>query len=144
MPSSPIPSPDLSDARGLRSAAPPMMLALLLLLPPALGSTTLTCPQGKFGVCPSYAVAYGDYCYASMDKQPASSSSGSCQDSYIAMPDGWGLVPYSAALVTNVVAQHPFGTHILVFANGDSYGTCLLYTSPSPRDLSTSRMPSSA
>ena len=30
------------------------------------------------------------------------------------------------------------------FDSGDSYGTCLLYTSPSPRDLSTSRMPSSA
>ena len=27
---------------------------------------------------------------------------------------------------------------------GDLYLTCLLYTSPSPRDLSTSRMPSSA
>ena len=27
---------------------------------------------------------------------------------------------------------------------GDSLGSCLLYTSPSPRDLSTSRMPSSA
>ena len=27
---------------------------------------------------------------------------------------------------------------------GDQYSTCLLYTSPSPRDLSTSRMPSSA
>ena len=26
----------------------------------------------------------------------------------------------------------------------DSYASCLLYTSPSPRDLSTSRMPSSA
>ena len=26
----------------------------------------------------------------------------------------------------------------------DYLGTCLLYTSPSPRDLSTSRMPSSA
>ena len=26
----------------------------------------------------------------------------------------------------------------------DGYSTCLLYTSPSPRDLSTSRMPSSA
>ena len=26
----------------------------------------------------------------------------------------------------------------------DQYGHCLLYTSPSPRDLSTSRMPSSA
>ena len=28
--------------------------------------------------------------------------------------------------------------------NGDRPGGCLLYTSPSPRDLSTSRMPSSA
>ena len=27
---------------------------------------------------------------------------------------------------------------------GNILGTCLLYTSPSPRDLSTSRMPSSA
>ena len=27
---------------------------------------------------------------------------------------------------------------------GGWYGSCLLYTSPSPRDLSTSRMPSSA
>ena len=26
----------------------------------------------------------------------------------------------------------------------DTFGSCLLYTSPSPRDLSTSRMPSSA
>ena len=26
----------------------------------------------------------------------------------------------------------------------DGYNSCLLYTSPSPRDLSTSRMPSSA
>ena len=27
---------------------------------------------------------------------------------------------------------------------GELFGSCLLYTSPSPRDLSTSRMPSSA
>ena len=32
-----------------------------------------------------------------------------------------------------------FESHIL-----DTINTCLLYTSPSPRDLSTSRMPSSA
>ena len=31
----------------------------------------------------------------------------------------------------------------ILFEN-DSVGVCLLYTSPSPRDLSTSRMPSSA
>ena len=28
--------------------------------------------------------------------------------------------------------------------NGDDIGTCLLYTSPSPRDYAASRMPSSA
>ena len=32
----------------------------------------------------------------------------------------------------------------IVFASGHSPNSCLLYTSPSPRDLSTSRMPSSA
>ena len=36
------------------------------------------------------------------------------------------------------VSYKPF---VLLF---DEYYTCLLYTSPSPRDLSTSRMPSSA
>ena len=30
------------------------------------------------------------------------------------------------------------------FDTSDNYNACLLYTSPSPRDLSTSRMPSSA
>ena len=32
----------------------------------------------------------------------------------------------------------------IFFATGANYIFCLLYTSPSPRDLSTSRMPSSA
>ena len=31
-----------------------------------------------------------------------------------------------------------------IFIHWGPYSTCLLYTSPSPRDLSTSRMPSSA
>eukprot|EP00829_Urostomides_striatus_P014706 TRINITY_DN4430_c0_g1_i2.p1 TRINITY_DN4430_c0_g1~~TRINITY_DN4430_c0_g1_i2.p1 ORF type:complete len:248 (+),score=85.52 TRINITY_DN4430_c0_g1_i2:43-786(+) len=39
-----------------------------------------------------------------------------------------------------------FASHEGLFRvnNTAQYGTCLLYTSPSPRDLSTSRMPSSA
>ena len=32
----------------------------------------------------------------------------------------------------------------MIIASGTSSRHCLLYTSPSPRDLSTSRMPSSA
>ena len=39
------------------------------------------------------------------------------------------------------------GPHVVLFWIGlacDTTGTCLLYTSPSPRDRSLSRMPSSA
>ena len=42
------------------------------------------------------------------------------------------------AAITSVLAKHSDGTAFRAF------DTCLLYTSPSPRDLSTSRMPSSA
>ena len=38
--------------------------------------------------------------------------------------------------------QIPIG--LSLYAIGHKLGVCLLYTSPSPRDLSTSRMPSSA
>ena len=38
-----------------------------------------------------------------------------------------------------------FDNKKLVFASqSERFSSCLLYTSPSPRDLSTSRMPSSA
>ena len=37
-----------------------------------------------------------------------------------------------------------FGFNIFFSFINDQYQYCLLYTSPSPRDLSTSRMPSSA
>ena len=36
------------------------------------------------------------------------------------------------------------GVRYYIIIPYDEYDTCLLYTSPSPRDLSTSRMPSSA
>ena len=48
-----------------------------------------------------------------------------------------------------IFGQGEINDHIQSFGTGDfeikhGSGTCLLYTSPSPRDLSTSRMPSSA
>ena len=45
-----------------------------------------------------------------------------------------------------VVLPHGTGKtqKVLVFAKGDKAKDCLLYTSPSPRDPKTSRMPSSA
>ena len=43
-----------------------------------------------------------------------------------------------AATIPNIISRVG---HVRVFA---AFASCLLYTSPSPRDLSTSRMPSSA
>ena len=60
--------------------------------------------------------------------------------------------PYAVLLLDEVEKAHPdvFNLLLQVLDDGrltDSQGRtvdCLLYTSPSPRDLSTSRMPSSA
>ena len=40
--------------------------------------------------------------------------------------------------------ERPDGTVYTVTPSDDTAGTCLLYTSPSPRDRQKSRMPSSA
>ena len=51
-------------------------------------------------------------------------------------------------VITNLKERFPKGLTVEVLVtreqNADGMVTCLLYTSPSPRDLSTSRMPSSA
>ena len=46
----------------------------------------------------------------------------------------------------NVASQYGIRSipTLMIFKGGQKVDTCLLYTSPSPRDLSTSRMPSSA
>ena len=46
--------------------------------------------------------------------------------------------------VINVMSCREFNFELIVVNDGSKDNTCLLYTSPSPRDLSTSRMPSSA
>ena len=40
--------------------------------------------------------------------------------------------------------KYPFHEQLMIYAQRPDATACLLYTSPSPRDLSTSRMPSSA
>ena len=45
----------------------------------------------------------------------------------------------AASMVEKANSGHPGGA-----MGGADFVNCLLYTSPSPRDLSTSRMPSSA
>ena len=42
------------------------------------------------------------------------------------------------------IGETEFVNGIAAMSRSGLYGSCLLYTSPSPRDLSTSRMPSSA
>ena len=58
--------------------------------------------------------------------------------------------PADGRLVAEIDESTPVDTEAAIaaaraaFDDGAWPGTCLLYTSPSPRDLSTSRMPSSA
>ena len=57
---------------------------------------------------------------------------------------GMGLIPAPLAIQAEIEKQ--FGLRLLLeIPNAtERFYACLLYTSPSPRDLSTSRMPSSA
>ena len=68
-------------------------------------------------------------------------------DSYLAIEDINGL----KAAIANIYNVEEFGDRILkplengaVKTNSEPSSNCLLYTSPSPRDRSLSRMPSSA
>ena len=75
------------------------------------------------------------------------------------LPEGWAIDKHGKPTTDPAAAlegaQLPFGGYkgsslalmVELLAGaliGDRFSTCLLYTSPSPRDLSTSRMPSSA
>ena len=53
-------------------------------------------------------------------------------------------MPLSPEAEAAPIAQLPPGPGVLVRSGGSSGGSCLLYTSPSPRDGLLSRMPSSA
>ena len=55
-------------------------------------------------------------------------------DRNLSVQDGLDTMQYKKTKMLIVDKAH----------ENDEYGVCLLYTSPSPRDLSTSRMPSSA
>ncbi len=75
----------------------------------------------------SNTVSYNGYYYATLDDAPADAAYGAwvntCQNgSSIPMPSGWELAPESAAVVSNVIAQHVWSTHCLLFSNGVSYG----------------------
>ena len=56
----------------------------------------------------------------------------------------FALIAYGMALQWGVMNIINIAQGDLVILGGYIAYTCLLYTSPSPRDLSTSRMPSSA
>ena len=53
----------------------------------------------------------------------------------------YGMLPY---FLSKMIAELPISALFPTIFGAILYPICLLYTSPSPRDLSTSRMPSSA
>ena len=65
------------------------------------------------------------------------------QDAGLAVLKGAVLYGHEPMTISARVCKYTYGVDIDVEFNKDIH-PCLLYTSPSPRDLSTSRMPSSA
>ena len=91
----------------------------------------------------SILAAHGDMIYADSNIEAANVSIGTVGHVLTVQPDGnvdWQAVQGATGTVGNlqqVTASNP-QTNITVEL------TCLLYTSPSPRDATLSRMPSSA
>ena len=89
--------------------------------------------QAQSSLLSNGRVAYNGYEYITMDQcsagtsfgscpAPPGGNSGTCQNSYLSLPSGFELVDYSYDIVTNVVAKYPFGTHVIVFSNGQTNG----------------------
>ena len=74
-----------------------------------------------------------------LDSSPSRTVAGANVFVTIETPMGIRSIPIHN-VITNIGEQQAAER----FRTGGSYTACLLYTSPSPRDLSTSRMPSSA
>ena len=53
------------------------------------------------------------------------------------------VISYDKYLICHRIVDYPFGQP-KCYASNELYIACLLYTSPSPRDATLSRMPSSA
>ena len=76
----------------------------------------------------------------------AAAATGAAAAATVAMPN----IALGAPVTLKMQAAWPSGANIFFEMAGDyakmvsDMSGCLLYTSPSPRDLSTSRMPSSA
>lgn len=67
-------------------------------------------------------VEWGNHKYAVMDGTNPDDSNAGCQREYLPMPEGWELVPYSDDVDQNVIRTHVWGTHVVVFSNGEGYG----------------------
>ena len=83
------------------------------------------CPAGTYGVMVSAtrnSVWHNGYNYAALDKTNPASKKIGCQTSYIALPAGWTIAPNNADS-SNVISQYPWGTAVMVLADGASYWT---------------------
>ena len=66
-----------------------------------------------------------------------------CDYSFGDQSGQWGQI-YTSFMKDANLFNTEFASKVFDIKKERDYMTCLLYTSPSPRDLSTSRMPSSA
>jgi len=68
-------------------------------------------------------VYYGDHSYATLDRTAPSQVHIGTQSVALPIPQGWEVAPDDHEIVQNVIAKHPWGTHVIVVAGGAGYHT---------------------
>eukprot|EP00928_Gymnodinium_smaydae_P071312 TRINITY_DN54937_c0_g1_i1.p1 TRINITY_DN54937_c0_g1~~TRINITY_DN54937_c0_g1_i1.p1 ORF type:complete len:279 (+),score=53.35 TRINITY_DN54937_c0_g1_i1:35-871(+) len=76
----------------------------------------------------SVCVRFGDHCYETLDSTRPNKSRAGFQKEFLPLPKGWEVAPDEEDIVANVIAKHPWGTHVLVVASGAGYYTTSLGT----------------
>ena len=117
----------------------------------AVGMALLMVSMIAFGVISNEPDLQIESRFSEPSFEPMSCSSRTAHDDdtnfYVDGTSGDDTYPGTSACPTKTIQQAVTnaGTNdVIIVGAGTYYETCLLYTSPSPRDLSTSRMPSSA
>mmetsp|Transcript_113488 Transcript_113488/g.321438 ORF Transcript_113488/g.321438 Transcript_113488/m.321438 type:complete len:287 (-) Transcript_113488:79-939(-) len=79
-------------------------------------------------------VTFNGYRYGTLDFTPFSETAIGTQSAPIKLKPSWELAPNEPDIVTHVIAAHPWGTHVLVAADGSGFYT---RANPAPGNILT-------
>lgn len=78
---------------------------------------------------PSTVEANG-FRYAALDGTPPHEQNIGTQEDFKGLPSGWEIAPNDKVVIEEVIGKHPWGTHVMLVAEGGGYGTTRYYAGP--------------